>query len=330
MTTQPSTPTRRGQEPGGARYLATVLGLPAVVLVTGLAWWPGPGRCSRRWWPATGDPTASMGHRIGSASPSPPRLILVVLSLLLAGVGWLLPADGRRLMAVVVGATSGFVGVVLFGAMLGQRGVADPTQATLSPWLFVASVVTGTLLGAVAWALNPVLPRPDLTDNAMPSDAPRIPAGAGERLVWFGWTASGRWVVWVCLGLVALGWVVAVIASPWATLGPVLGIVLVLLSARARVVVEADGLRVTSAGVLPWLRVPLDTVAYAERSELQAFREFGGLGLRFRPGARAFVTRSGEALRLVQRDGTRTYVSMDDAEEAAAVLNTLVRRGVDA
>jgi hypothetical protein len=32
----------------------------------------------------------------------------------------------------------------------------------------------------------------------------------------------------------------------------------------------------------------------------------------------------------VQRDGTRTYASMDDAEEAAAVLNTLVRRGVDA
>ena len=330
MTTQPSTPTRRGQEPGGARYLATVLGLPAVVLVTGLglvawSWSLLPAMVASHWGPDGVDGTQDRLSFTVTAA-----VILVVLSLLLAGVGWLLPADGRRLMAVVVGATSGFVGVVLFGAMLGQRGVADPTQATLSPWLFVASVVIGTLLGAVAWALNPVLPRPDLTDTAMPSDAPRIPAGAGERLVWFGWTASGRWVVWVCLGLVALGWVVAVIASPWATLGPVLGIVLVLLSARARVVVDADGLRVTSAGVLPWLRVPLDTVAYAERSELQAFREFGGLGLRFRPGARAFVTRSGEALRVVQRDGTRTYVSMDDAEEAAAVLNTLVRRGVDA
>ena len=76
--------------------------------------------------------------------------------------------------------------------------------------------------------------------------------------------------------------------------------------------------------------MPLDTVAFADRSELRAFREFGGLGLRFRPGARAFVTRTGEALRVVQRDGTKTYVSMDDAEEVAAVLNTLVRRGVDA
>jgi len=98
----------------------------------------------------------------------------------------------------------------------------------------------------------------------------------------------------------------------------------------ARVVADAEGLRVTSAGVLPWLRVPLDAVAYADRSELRAFREFGGVGLRFRPGARAFVTRSGDALRIVQRDGAKTYVSMDDAEGAAGVLNTLVRRGVDA
>jgi hypothetical protein len=102
----------------------------------------------------------------------------------------------------------------------------------------------------------------------------------------------------------------------------------VLLSAHARVLVDAEGLRVTSAGVLTWLRVPLSTVAFADRSELHALRDFGGLGLRFRPDARAFVTRTGEALRVVQRDGTRTYVSMDDAEEAAAVLNGLVTRGV--
>ncbi len=80
----------------------------------------------------------------------------------------------------------------------------------------------------------------------------------------------------------------------------------------------------TSAGVVRWLRVPLDAVAYAERSELHAFREFGGWGLRFRAEERAFVTRTGEALRIVQRDGTRTWVSLDGAEEAAAVLNALV------
>lgn len=250
MTTQPSTSARRLPEPGGARYLATALGLPAVVLVTGLglvagSWSQLPAMLASHWGPDGVDATQErLGFTLASS-------VILVLSLLLAGMCWLLPADGRRLMAVVVGATSGFVGVVLFGAILGQRGVADPAQATLSPWLFVASAATGTLLGAVAWALNPVLARPAGTVTGMPSDAPRIPAAASERLVWFGWTASGRWVVWVCLGLVVLSWVVAVIASPWATIGPALGIVLVLLSARARVVVDAHGLRVTSAGVLP-------------------------------------------------------------------------------
>jgi hypothetical protein len=120
------------------------------------------------------------------------------------------------------------------------------------------------------------------------------------------------------------------VAAPWAAIGPALGIVLLLLVAHARVVVDADGLRVTSAGIVRWLRVPLASVAYAEGSELHAFREFGGFGLRFRTDERAFVTRSGEALRVVQRDGTRTYVSVDGAEEAAAVLNALVTRAVDA
>ena len=36
MTTRPSTSARRVPESGGARYLATVIGLPALVLVTGL------------------------------------------------------------------------------------------------------------------------------------------------------------------------------------------------------------------------------------------------------------------------------------------------------
>ena len=243
MTTQPSTSARRVPEPGGARYLATALGVPAVVLVTGLglvagSWSQLPAMLASHWGPDGVDATQ---ERLGFTLAT--SVILVVLSLLLAGMGWLLPADGRRLMAVVAGATSGFVGVVLFGAILGQRGVTDPAQATLSPWLFVASAATGALLGAVAWALNPVLPRPAGTVVGMPSGAPQIPAATSERLVWFGWTASGRWVVWVCLGLVALGWVVAVIASPWATIGPALGIVLILLSARARVVVDADGLR---------------------------------------------------------------------------------------
>jgi hypothetical protein len=233
-------------------------------------------------------------------------------------------------MAALVALMSGFLGTVLYGALLSQRGVSDASAATLSPWLFPLGIVVGAVLGAVAWMLNPVLSQPIPVATAMPADAPRIPRAEGERLAWFGWTAAGHWVYWLAAGLAALGCLVAVLASPWAALGPALGVVLLLLVAHARVVVDADGLTVTSAGVVRWLRVPLDAVAYAERSELHAFREFGGFGLRFRAGERAFVTRTGEALRIVQRDGTRTYVSMDDPDEAAAVVNALVAPGLEA
>jgi hypothetical protein len=257
-------------------------------------------------------------------------VVVVGLSLLLALVAWVMPGDGRRIMATTVGVMSGFLGTVLFGALLGQRGVTDPSAATLSPWVFLLGALVGAALGSVAWIVNPVLPRPDSATLTVPADAPRLPLAEGERLAWFGWTSAGAWVVWLALGLAVLGCFVAVVAAPWAAIGPALGIVLLLLVAHARVVVDADGLRVTSAGVVRWLRVPLSSVAYAERSELHAFREFGGFGLRFRTDERAFVTRPGEALRVVQRDGTRTYVTVDGAEEAATVLNALATRGPDA
>lgn len=328
MTTVPSpVPTaRRPRLPGSNRYLMTVVGLPVVVLAVGLglvaaAWDQLPPVVASHWGPDGVDGT--QGRLAFTVTAS---VILAVLCALLGGVGWLLPEDGRRVMAAVVGVLSGFLGVVLFGALLGQRGVADARDAALSPWVFLGGAVAGAVLGVTAWLLNPVRPRPDIPAVPLPADAPRVPLAEGERLVWFGWSAPAHWVRWVVLALVVLACLVAVTAAPWAAVGPGIAIVLVLLSAHARVVVDADGLRVTSAGLLRWLHVPLSAVAYADRSELRALPDFGGLGLRFRTDERAFVTRSGEALRVVQRDGTRTYVTMDDAEDAAAVLNALVAR----
>jgi len=314
--------------PGGGRYLATVLGVPVLVVVLGIglvsaSWSQLPPEVASHWGPEGVDRTQSRLAFTVTAV-----VITVVLCGLLGLVGCLLPADGRRVMAGVVGALGGFLGVLLFGALLGQRGITDPSLATLSPWLFVAAILVGAALAAVAWLLNPVVPRPKAPPVPVPPDAPRVTHGTGERLVWFGWTASARWVGWIALALVLLGFLVAITAAPWAAIGPAIAIVLLLLSVHPRVVVDAEGLRVTSAGFVRWLTVPLDDISYAERSELHALRDFGGLGLRFRTDERAFVTRSGEALRIVQRDGTRTYVSMDDADEAAAVLNGLVARDV--
>lgn len=325
MTSLSPTPTvRRPRPPGSRRYLATAFGIPALVVAVGVglvaaSWSQLPTVVASHWGPD--GVNATQGRLAFSVTAT---AITLALGWFLGLVGWLLPPDGRRVTAAVVGVMSGFLATLLFGALLGQRGLTDPRDATLSPWAFVAAVLVGGVLGAVAWLVNPVSRRAQTVPIPVPRDVPRLPLADGERLVFFGWTAAARWVRWIVLGLVVLGCVVAVTAAPWAAVGPALAIVLVLLSAHARVVIDPDGLQVTSAGVLRWLHVPLADVAYADRSELQALRDFGGLGLRFRTDERAFLTRSGEALRIVQQDGTRTYVSMDDSSEAAAVLNSLV------
>ena len=57
------------------------------------------------------------------------------------------------------------------------------------------------------------------------------------------------------------------------------------------------------------------------------FADFGGWGYRVRPGSRTgFVVRKGEALEVERGDGTAWVVTVDDAAEGAALLNTLADR----
>ncbi|MGV8910734.1 MAG: hypothetical protein ACOH1Y_17295, partial [Propionicimonas sp.] len=67
-------------------------------------------------------------------------------------------------------------------------------------------------------------------------------------------------------------------------------------------------------------------VREASSSTLNPFADFGGFGMRYGYGKRGFVTRKGEALLLEQADGTKTYVSINHADQAAAVINTLLQR----
>jgi hypothetical protein len=120
--------------------------------------------------------------------------------------------------------------------------------------------------------------------------------------------------------------VVAVLGLPWMLLLAVAIVALLVLTCSARVVVDGDGLRVTSLFVT-WSRVPLERIAEARTGRVSPLREFGGYGWRIgRDGSRGFVTRSGEAL-VVERVGEPSVVvTVDGADEAAAALNTLASR----
>ncbi len=55
-------------------------------------------------------------------------------------------------------------------------------------------------------------------------------------------------------------------------------------------------------------------------------KQWGGLGLRSRPGATGIITRGGDALELQRTDDTTVMITVDDAHNAAATINSLLER----
>jgi len=101
MTTRHPTPkTRRPRVPGTGRYVATVLALPALVVVTGLAlvagsWSQLPAVVASHWGPNGVDGTQTLVAYTVTATA-----FVVGLSLLLALVAWVMPGDGRRIQPI--------------------------------------------------------------------------------------------------------------------------------------------------------------------------------------------------------------------------------------
>ncbi|MBK6869951.1 MAG: hypothetical protein IPJ14_04625 [Kineosporiaceae bacterium] len=254
-------------------------------------------------------------------------VILVVLTLVLGALAAVLPGDGRRVLGVTHAWVVGLAATMMYGSLLGQRGLADAHQAPdPGPWL-AAGVVVGTALAVLSWRLlRPARPAPPAHRDPLPDDAPRLPAGSTEPSAWRGPTpwATGA-VVAVALGGV-LAVVLAAVVDPWVAIIPTMATVGIVGMLRGQVSVDEAGVRVQSFGRMTWIDIPMDQVRSAAAEDLSPLRDFGGYGLRFRSHGRGFVTRSGPALRVDTYDGSATWVTVQDADQAAAVLNTLVAR----
>jgi hypothetical protein len=167
---------------------------------------------------------------------------------------------------------------------------------------------------------------------AVPSDAPRIPIGPGERVVWTRSVATASATVAVLVGGIGVTVLIGLIGRQWWVL--VLGLalaVLVLLMFSIAVTVDRHG--VTVRGRLGWPRMhlPLDQIVRAGVIEVHPIRQFGGYGYRiaaFGPlrGTAGYVLRGGEALLIERTTGHRTVIVVDDATTAAGLINTLVEQ----
>jgi len=246
-------------------------------------------------------------------------LIFVVL-----GAAWHPSARGP--LAGFAGALAVFLGGLLFGSLVSQRP-GEVAQAFPPAWL-VPTLVTAAVVGVGLWRWGRFRPPAlEATPRSLPADAVRLDVPDTTRVAWTGHAALpdvGVLLI-VLVGVTPLV-IVAVLGMPWLLLLAVVIVALLVLTGSARVVVDAEGLRVSSL-FLTWSRVPLARVAEARTATVSPLREFGGYGWRIgRDGRRGFITRAGEAL-LVERVGEPpVVVTVDEADEAAAVLNTLVAR----
>ncbi|MEO6512043.1 MAG: hypothetical protein ABIO16_13675, partial [Nocardioides sp.] len=165
-----------------------------------------------------------------------------------------------------------------------------------------------------------------------PHGATVLHAPETVRLAWAGrlstsWRLALTQMAFVCAPVIVIYW--------WLGLGFGLAVFLLVFvglsmsSLRHRqVIVDYSGV-----GVRRWSHtsvpssVHISQIRSAEAGTISALRDFGGWGPRKAPDGRVgWIGRSGEAL-VVHRIGRPDIVfTVDDAAEAAALLNTLVGR----
>lgn len=234
-------------------------------------------------------------------------------------------APGSRVLRAIPSGLTWFV-VTLSILPTVHQAVAGSQAPPLETWWLVAAV-TAAIIGTAATAAltDPPPPLPARSADPDPS-APRLREAGGGALWWTGTAPTSTTMVVLAAVLVLAGLVLGWVLSPWLLLVllPLAG----LLAASSRAQVTIGRARVVVAGGLagwPRLSVPLDTVVQAQVTTT-GIVEWGGWGLRVRPGATGVITRAGEALELERTDGTRVVMTVDDAATAAAVVNTLLTR----
>lgn len=315
----------RGSADEGLNTRSLVIAVLAIVLVSAVAaavlWWAWPELPERvaTHWDGSGQPDAYTDRSAGLALMlvGLPAAVSVALALATGFVPQSAPGS-RWVSALPVGLAAGML-TLTTGSTVQQR---DGGEATIGPLILTMLVIGGLATAAVA----ALLPSTRLDDAAgpPPPDAPRL--ADGGRAWWTGTARVSPLLVGGLLALllgsatlitlaVGLGWILAVLL-----LVPAL---LIVAHSRFRITIGDD--RVVASGALagwPRISVPLATVAAAGTRPVSV-REFGGIGLRYRRRSSGVITRSGTALVLTRSDASEVVVTCDDAEAAAATVNSL-------
>lgn len=259
-----------------------------------------------------------------------PLAIVGSAAILLVIGAWSLATGPRAWWAALGLATGVLVGVLVVGLLWSQRRGAGAQADVPVGALLALAVLAAALAGAgLSWWGRPRRSAVSPTPLPLPDDADLLDVPAGARVAWTGTARPGTGtligLVLLVLGTAAVLWWLT--APGWALVALLPGLVLLgVLSAR--VSISTQGVRVRSfGGLVRWFTVPLEEAGHATVTEVRALRDFGGWGIREgRDGRRAFLTRSGTAIEVPRQWAPTLVVTVDDADRAAATLNTLLAR----
>ncbi|MCB2413386.1 DUF1648 domain-containing protein [Demequina sp. TTPB684] len=319
-----------------SRFVVVALAVPTAITVAGLAlqaaWLDSlPHPAAVHWGPSDtpdgfGSGWTFLAITAGLGLGLPLLIALTTLPMLRRG------ARGAtfRFMAAFALGMSAFMVTLNTASVAVQRGLAAATDAPgILPWMLVALGV-GAVAGLAGWFVQPE----QHTEIPDWDAAAQLDLGPNERVVWMRTTTIARWGVLLLAGVgvaVALSAIAAWVAGELATAWILLGALALLTFAASiatvfHVSIDDDGLTAVAAPGFPRVRVPLADVADVGVAPVNAFAEFGGYGLRTRPGVTGIVLRNGDALRVNRTQGRSVVITVDDARTAAAVLTALAAR----
>jgi hypothetical protein len=305
--------------------------ITAIAVVVLLSWLPTlPQEVATHWGVSGADgfgsPSTYLWLLIGIGLGLP--VLMAIVTLASVGAHW---GGAARLMGALAAGMSVFAAVMSLGSLAIQRDLTDISDAPGIGGVMALSFAGLVAVGGIVWAVQPRV-RPEQGRTLEPRYSVHV--AKGERVVWVATTTMPRgalaFLLFVLLGLVALaaymlvagvegGWIVALVVV-------VVGFALAA-TASFRVTITPAGFSARALLGWPRIRIPLDEVESARAVDISPFGEFGGWGWRIAvDGRTGIVMRRGSAIE-VSRQGRRPFiVTIDGAEEAAALLQAYVDR----
>lgn len=255
-------------------------------------------------------------------------LLMVVTTLVAARDQW---GPAARLMGALAAGMSAFAASASLGSLWIQRGLGPDAEIPGIGGVMGLALAGLVLVGGLAWVIQPRYRTPDGRVLAPRQD---VRVGSGERVVWLATATMPRGVLvllaLVLAGMVVLavtmiaagvpgGWIVAVVAVAVA--------LAVGATASYRVSITPEGFAAGSLIGRPRVVIPLDEIAGVRAIDVSPFGEFGGWGWRISvDGRTGIVMRRGPAIEVSRRERKPFLVTVDGAEEGAALLQTYVDR----